>query len=59
MLAQGQAVLARYAGEEFPAVIDRFFPGSAYQQVKPTDGRWLTPVVIHVDDIKPLPDGSK
>ena len=54
MLSQDQPILARYAGEEFPAVIDRYFPGSAYQQIKPVDGRWITPVVVHVDDIKPL-----
>lgn len=54
LLAQGQSVLARYAGEEFPAVIDRYFPGSAYQQIKPTDGRWITSCVVHIDDIKPL-----
>ena len=53
-LEQGQAVLARYGGEEFPAVVDRYWPGSAYQQVKPTDGRWITPCVVHVDDLKPL-----
>lgn len=53
-LEQGQAVLARYGGEEFPAVVDRYFPGSAYQQIKPTDGHWITPCVVHVDDIKPL-----
>lgn len=57
-LVQGQAVLARYAGEEFPAVVDRYWPGSAYQQVKPTDGRWITPVVVHVDDIKPLSEAT-
>lgn len=54
MLKQGQAVLATYGGEEFPAVVDRFFEGSAYQQLRPTDGRWITPCIVHIDDIKPL-----
>lgn len=55
MFAEGQAVMARYAGSEFRAVIDRYFPGSAYQQVRPLAGRWISPIVIHEDDLRLLP----
>lgn len=58
LLAEGQGVIAHYAGRTGPAKIDRYYPGP-WQAITGTDGWWLAPVMVHVDDLTPIPEDDE
>lgn len=56
MLAEGQSLRVRFAGEEFVGVVDRYYPG-AWQAI--VGGRWLAPVIVHESDLSPVPEDEE
>lgn len=52
-LAEGDRVLAFYAGEHRRCFIERYYPGSQYHLLRLLDEPHRAPFVIHQDDIKP------